>query len=744
MHRTPPPPIPLVALAALAYVAGTFIGFAESRGLGLTVIALSAATIIVRGRLSDAGIVAVLVAGMAAASAAARDDRLCTRALRAQPLLAGSEWTAELEASAAPGAYTPARLRHGRCALKASIAVQRGEAPAGATVRLAGIATVRGSRIVVIKAAVTPVARPGLLARWRGASARAVDRVFPRDAPLAQALLLADMRAIPSDVKDRFAAAGLVHALSVSGLHVGIIAMAAELVLGVALGANAARVGTIALMSLYVLMVGAPPPAVRAAAMLGAVAGSRLLERPTTPWAALAIGAVLPLGDPRVVLDLGWQLSVVGVASLIIASRVNDYVFGSAKRWWTPIAATALTSAVASVASGPLVAYAIGRTSLIGPLANVAAGPLFTIAQPMLFLGLALAPLEPVARLVGDAVHVPLVILDWVARASAAVPFASITFHPTLPAATIAGIATAAVFAAGAMRNPRPAMAIACLATTLLVVGIPSPGHGRTEIHMLDVGQGDAVALRTREGRWVIFDTGRGWRGSDAARTVVLPHLRRYGGPVAALVLSHPHSDHIGGAVTLIDALRPAALYDGGYVEPSGTYRDVLLAAARRGVPWRRPVPGDSLVVDEAVLTFLAPDSQWVTSLHDPNDASLVVMVRIGARRILFMGDAELAEEEWLLRTHAGRLRADVLKVGHHGSRTSSSPALLDAVRPAAALISVGAGNDYRHPAPGTIDALEVAGAHILRTDLVGPIVVRTDGRELTIHADAETWHLPR
>jgi competence protein ComEC len=108
------------------------------------------------------------------------------------------------------------------------------------------------------------------------------------------------------------------------------------------------------------------------------------------------------------------------------------------------------------------------------------------------------------------------------------------------------------------------------------------------------------------------------------------------------------------------------------------------------------------------------------------------------------MGDAELAEEEWLLRTHAGRLRADVLKVGHHGSRTSSSQALLDAVRPAAALISVGAGNDYRHPAPATIDALEGAGAHILRTDLVGPIVVRTDGRDLSIHADAETWHLPR
>lgn len=742
--RPPPPPIPLVALGALAYVAGCFIGFAESLPLSATAIVVAVVIAALRRRLADAGLLVALVAGLLAAAGAARDDRACLRVLRAAPALHGTRWVAELDASAAPGAYTPARLRLGRCALKASLAVQRGEAAAGATVRPGGTATVRGTRIVVIKASVTPVGEPGVLARWRGASARAVDRVFHRDAALAQALLLADMRAIPVEVKDRFAAAGLVHALSVSGLHVGIIAMAAELVLGVALGANAARVGTIALMTLYVLMVGAPPPAVRAAAMLGAVAASRLLDRPTTPWAALAVGAILPLGDPRTVLDLGWQLSVVGVASLCVASRVNDCVFGSRKRWWTPLAATALTSAVASVASGPLVAYAIGRTSLVGPIANVAAGPLFTIVQPMLFLGLALAPLDPVARIVGDAVHVPLVLLDWVARASAAVPFASVTYHPTLASAVLSGVATAAIFTAGAVRTPRPAVAVAVVAATLLAIGAPSPRRRHTEIHMLDVGQGDAVALRTRRGRWVLFDTGRGWRGSDAARTVVLPHLRRHGGRVAALVLSHPHSDHIGGAATILEMARPGVVYDGGYVEPSGTYRDVLLAARRNGVPWRRPVPRDSLVVDEAVLTFLAPDSAWVASLDDPNDASVVVLVRIGERRLLFTGDAELHEEEWLVRHAADLLRADVLKVGHHGSRSSSSPAFLERVRPAAALISVGAGNDYRHPAPSTLDALAATGAHILRTDLAGPIVVRTDGRDLTIEADAVTWRLPR
>ena len=742
VHR-PPPPIPLIAHAAAAYVIGAFLGFAEQPLLAAAVAAVGVAVAAARRRTSDAGLALALLAGVTAASAAARDDRLCIRRLRIAPELARGEWQAVLEASAAPGAYTPARLIRGACSLRASLAVKGGHAAPGATVRVTGTATVRGARVVVVKATVRTIGAPGMLARWRGASERAVDRVFVRDRALAQALLLADMRGIAPDVKDRYAASGLIHALSVSGLHVGIIAAVSELALGVALGAGAARVATIVLVVVYVAMVGAPPPAVRAAAMLGALAASRLVERPTTPWAVLAIGALLPLHDPRIVRDLGYQLSVVGVASLVVASRLNARVFGDAPRWWSPLATTALTSAVATVASAPLVAYGIGRVSLIGVVSNVAAGPLFTIAQPMLFLGLLLSPVEPVARLVGDAVHLPLVLLDWIARLSASVPFAAITLRPTLLSAALAATATAGIFAAGAVRNPRPAVWVASVAGTLLVLDVRRPGPAATAVHVLDVGQGDAIAVRTQRGRWILFDAGRGWEGGDAARTTVLPHLRRYGGPVAALVLSHPHSDHIGGAKTLLEVARPAALYDPGFVAPGGVYRDVLDAAARHGIPWRRPRPGDSLVVDEAVVTFLAPDSAWTATLHDANDASIVAMLRIGGRRMLFTGDAELAEEGWLLAHAPGALRADVLKVGHHGSRTSSSPAFLAAVQPQAALISTGAGNDYRHPSPGTLDALERAGAHILRTDRVGSIVVRTDGRRLSIHADGNTWRAP-
>jgi competence protein ComEC len=150
--------------------------------------------------------------------------------------------------------------------------------------------------------------------------------------------------------------------------------------------------------------------------------------------------------------------------------------------------------------------------------------------------------------------------------------------------------------------------------------------------------------------------------------------------------------------------------------------------------------PGDSVVVDEVVLTALAPDSTWATHLDDANLASTVLLVRVGQVRMLLTGDAEGPEEEWLLARSRDALRADVLKVAHHGSATSTTPAFLDAVRPRLALVSVGAHNSYGHPDASVLAALDAAGADVLRTDLAGTIVVRTDGRTLDVEARDVRW----
>jgi competence protein ComEC len=209
-------------------------------------------------------------------------------------------------------------------------------------------------------------------------------------------------------------------------------------------------------------------------------------------------------------------------------------------------------------------------------------------------------------------------------------------------------------------------------------------------------------------------------------------------------VLSHGHSDHVGGAASAIAALHPEWYIDPGYASGSGPYRRSLLTARDAHTRWARVRAGDSLVVDEVVVTWLAPDSIWPARLSDANNSSTVARIRVGDVAILMTGDAEEPEEAWLVANQRELLKADVLKVGHHGSNTSSSPAFLDAVRPRLALVSVGAGNMYKHPSPSVMDELAMRGVMTLRTDQHGSLVVRTDGHRIELEARGERFAVKR
>jgi len=147
--------------------------------------------------------------------------------------------------------------------------------------------------------------------------------------------------------------------------------------------------------------------------------------------------------------------------------------------------------------------------------------------------------------------------------------------------------------------------------------------------------------------------------------------------------------------------------------------------------------------VDGTVLRFLGPDSAWTVGLSDPNLASTIVLAQIGRIRMLLVGDAERPEEDWLVARYGELLRADILKVGHHGSSTSSSPEFLDLVRPRIALVSVGVGNSYGHPSAAVMATLANRGAQVLRTDRLGTIVVRTDGQRVFVDANGQSWEVP-
>ena len=610
---------------------------------------------------------------------------------------------------------------------------------------------------VIIAAATPPPERPtahqknrqpptDVLSRVRARAARSIDRTFGEDAPLARALLIADQHQIPTEMRDRYAAAGLIHMLSISGLHVAVIAAAMELLFQVArMSRRASLLGAFIATGVYVAVIGAPPPALRSAAMLGVSMASRLSQRPTSPWAAWALGAFVPLVQPRVAVDVGYQLSVLGMCALVAAGALwRKHLASRLDGWKGNLGRELITSVVACAVTAPLVAWVFGRVSLIAPLSNLVAAPVITLAQPILFLALLVSPFGALARFVAQAAHPLLFAFDWIAWAAASLPGAAITVTTTLATAALGALASVALVVACCSRFPaRPAVAgLAALAGMAVFPALPVSRSDRVELHLLDVGQGDAILLRTNGGHWLLLDAGPAWRGGDAGRTTVLPYLLRRGGSLDAFVLSHPHTDHVGGAASVLTAMRPHTYWDAAFAGGSEAYIASLAAARKHGIEWHRVHPGDSIRIDGVVVSFLAPDSAWTVGLKDPNLASTIAVVRYGVVRFLLVGDAERAEEDWLLAHHHDELRAQVLKVGHHGSSTSSSDAFLNAVRPELALISVGAGNIYGHPSNDVLHALSRVGAEVLRTDEAGTVIVSTDGVHIEIETKGDKWEL--
>jgi len=731
--------MPLVSLALAVYLAGLYAGFADSfLFVGAAVVA-SAALGAHRGRAVGLAFAALTATGVVAARETKRAEESCARdSVRRQPLVV------VVEDSASPGAFLRGRLEH--CTASVGIAVGSGSATPGSVVSIRGDIQQTSRGVLVQDASVSVVRGPSALRRARSSAGRAIDAVFRGDAALVRALLIADRADLSRDIQDRFAAAGLAHILSISGMHIGIIAVALRLcleLLGIA--RRRADIASVFVVVFYVALIGAPPPAVRSAAMLLALFASRAAQRPTSKWAVLTLGAVQPVFDPRIALDIGYQLTVIGVAAIIAADEMITRV--GVKRLPHLAGATLasiLGATVATLASAPIVAWVFGRVSVAAPITNLAAGPLIALAQPMLFCGMVLAPIQPLAMLFADAAHPLLLGLDRVAAAGAAIPGGSVQVAPTAFSAFVAGLMSFAVVVACASREWRPPSAVAAGAAAVLVwIPLAPQAAGFAELHMIDVGQGDAVGLKTPNGHWVLFDAGGAWRGGDAGKSTVIPYIGRRGGSLDMFVLSHPHTDHVGGAANVLRALHPSTYIDAGFPGSASSYRESLDAARAGHVQWKRAHPGDSVSIDGVTITFLAPDSTWTASLNDPNLASVVTLVRIGDIRILLMGDAERPEEDWLLRHEAPLLRADVLKVGHHGSKTSSSDAFLDAVQPRLALVSVGNGNTYHLPTPAIIQSLAAHGAQVLRTDRVGTIVARTDGHRLFVDAAGDTWELP-
>lgn len=266
--------------------------------------------------------------------------------------------------------------------------------------------------------------------------------------------------------------------------------------------------------------------------------------------------------------------------------------------------------------------------------------------------------------------------------------------------------------------------------TLLYGEGIPDPKSSAV-VHFIDVGQADAACIVLPTGETLLIDA-----GSNASENQLLSYLAKYGiRRITYAVFTHPHEDHIGGADAVLDACTVEHVILPNTVTTTATYEYLLNAIAAEGCSVQYAAPGNTYMLGDASFSILGPVS---TDDDNLNNASIILSFQYGQNRFLFTGDAEEpVETEMLLRDPAA-LNADVLKVGHHGSSTSSSDLFLAAVSPDVAVISCGAGNDYGHPHSAVLTRLGIFTNHIFRTDQLGSVRIYTNGEVLWVQSERD------
>lgn len=550
--------------------------------------------------------------------------------------------------------------------------------------------------------------------------------------------------------REDFNRSGLRHLVAVSGSNVSLVAAVMMALAVPIVGRSRAWLPAAATIAVYLVAAGFSASVIRAGAMAGIYLVGGAIGRPQSGMPALA-GAfvVMTLFDPGNTFDTGFQLSMAATAGLLTIAPWFDYALESAAvrhglplpRWVTQVTALSL---VATLCTAPIMWATFGELSLVGPFANLVVGPVFVVA---FWASIIAAVLGTISRdlgwMAGIVAYYPLAYIHAVATFSAGLPFASAVPGRISATAAIAAAAPVAAAAAFAYRFVPPArqappplerrrrianrivLAGACGAVGMAFIPVtllPARGPGELRFDFLDVGQGDAILVTTPRGRQVLIDGGPSAVGLAKELGEVMPHWDR---SLNAVVLTHPQEDHLGGLPGIATRMETGRVYTSGHQSETVTFEAFKRRAGEATILAR----GGGFVLDGVRFEVLWPPEGL--DARKLNDTSVVLMISYREVTALFTGDIEAAVQRQLAQP--GSLRATILKVPHHGSKTSD-PSFLGDVGASVAVIQAGAGNRFGHPHDQTLGAL--AASRVYRTDQDGRVTISTDGTSIRVSTE--------
>jgi competence protein ComEC len=554
-------------------------------------------------------------------------------------------------------------------------------------------------------------------------------------------MLLGEKGFIPTDLKEVFAEAGIMHILAVSGLHVGIIAMALLFFLSILrLPKKPKLLILILILIMYASITGFRPSVLRATIMFILLISGKLINRSRNLNISLFFAALLILlSNPLTLYDAGFLLSFIVTFFIINLTPLLQGLFSKIVVWIrNPLA----VSTAAWIGIFPLSAYFFSKVSIISIVSNIFIIPLTGIAVILGFITFFTGMISiSLAGIIANINYLVLNLITLMAKSFSSLPFAFIyVAQPSIMVIILYYLMIFFIFEIFYKKTlsqkikKKAGLIVLSVTLLIIIVQVFYPADN-LKVNFINVGEGDCILIEAPNKINILIDGGGTPQSNfDVGSKIVIPYLRRKGiNEIDLLILTHPHLDHLEGLLPVLKELKVAMVLDSGLTCDSSEYEEFISIIQAKGIPYHKAKAGDNFIFSNNLEIFL------LNPLHDPdyyndsdfNNASIVVKLFYKNADFLFTGDIEEASENKLLFWQ-NILQSDILKVGHHGSATSTTLKFLDEVNPIIAVITVGK-NNFGHPSQKVIERLEDKNIEIYRTDENGTVIIRTNGREYWI-----------